>query len=202
MKIDKSCLFLLTLFMLTSCCYKTEYNSLEEYKKKINETGLGYSSFELDKPEYFLPGNTFLEDFSYLNGEYFFYENSAFCDICGNEKMPNRVLIALEYDTASYYDAKEFVISNIPKYENYSYSYNNYYFYMNGKFMERFSDDKLPEIPNWFTMVSYNDLNNMICFLGFHNSYPELPDKFLNDLQNNWESFIDQYYGEFFNFNN
>ena len=32
MKIDKSCLFLLTLFMLTSCCYKTEYNSLEEYK--------------------------------------------------------------------------------------------------------------------------------------------------------------------------
>ena len=202
MKIDKSCLFLLTLFMLTSCCYKTEYNSLEEYKKKINETGLGYSSFELDKPEYFLPGNTFLEEFSYLNGEYFFYENSAFCDICGNEKMPNRVLIALEYDTASYYDAKEFVISNIPKYENYSYSYNNYYFYMNGKFMERFSDDKLPEIPNWFTMVSYNDLNNMICFLGFHNSYPELPDKFLNDLQNNWESFIDQYYGEFFNFNN
>ena len=73
---------------------------------------------------------------------------------------------------------------------------------MNGKFMKRFSDDKLPEIPNWFTMVSYNDLNNMICFLGFHNSYPELPDKFLNDLQNNWESFIDQYYGEFFNFNN
>ncbi len=202
MKIDKSCLFLLTLFMLTSCCYKTEYNSLEEYKKKINETGLGYSSFELDKPEYFLPGNTFLEDFSYLNGEYFFYEKSAFCDICGNEKMPNRVLIALEYDTASYYDAKEFVISNIPKYENYSYSYNNYYFYMNGKFMERFSDDELPEIPNWFTMVSYNDLNNMICFLGFHNSFPELPDKFLNDLQNNWQSFIEQYYGEFFNFNN
>lgn len=59
MKIDKKSLFLLTLFMLTSCCYKTEYNSLEEYKKKINETGLGYSSFELDKPEYFLPGNTF-----------------------------------------------------------------------------------------------------------------------------------------------
>ena len=200
MKIDKKSLFLLILFMLTSCCYKTEYNSLEEYKKKINETGLGYSSFELDKPEYFLPGNTFLEDFSYLNGEYFFYEKSAFCDICGNEKMPDRVLLALEYDTASYYDAKEFVISNIPKYENYSYSYYNYHFYMNGNFMERFSNEELPEIPNWFTMVSYNDLNNMICFLGFHNSYPELDEKYLNDLENNWQSFIDQYYGKYYDF--
>ena len=75
-------------------------------------------------------------------------------------------------------------------------------FYVNGNFMMSFPDEYLPEIPNWFTMVSYNDLNNMICFLGFHNSYPKLPDKFLYDLQNNWQSFIEQYYGEFFVFNN
>ena len=196
----KSCLFLLVLLVLTSCCYNTEYNSLEDYKKKINETGLGYSSFELDNPDDFLPGTTFLEDFPYLNGEYYFYEKSSFCDICGDEKMPNRVLIALEYDTTYYYDTKEFVINNIHQYENYSYSYNNYHFYINSKFMGRFSNGELPEIPNWFTMVSYNDSNNMICFLGFHNSYPKLPEKYLNDLQNNWQSFIVQYYGEFFDF--
>ena len=67
--------------------------------------------------------------------------------------------------------------------------------------MDRYVDVSVPEIPNVFTMVCYNDDNNMICFLGFCKTYPELDEKYINNFEENFTSFIDQYYGEYYNFN-
>lgn len=60
----------ISLFILSSCCYATEKNSLDEYKNKIVSNEFGFSDIELDKPMYFLPSNTFLDDYEYLEGDY------------------------------------------------------------------------------------------------------------------------------------
>ena len=43
-------------------------------------------------------------------------------------------------------------------------------------------------------------IKDVICFLGFSNSYPKLDEKYLTDLENNWQSFIEQYYGDYYDF--
>ena len=192
-------LIVLSCFGLTGCC-ETKMDSLEEYKHYISESKIGYSSKELDHPDYFLPTHTFLNDYEYIMGEYHYYEHNPFCEIVTDKLPPDRTLIVLKYSESTYQEAKECVLNNIPKYDNYYYTYNDYQFYINKNFMDRFDGNYYPQIPRWFTMVCYNDDNYMICFLGFCNSYPKLDEKYLTDLENNWKSFIDQYYGEWYSF--
>lgn len=186
-------ILLSVVLMLSGCFYEIEYNSLDDYKETITNSTIGYSDLGLDQPKYFLPSNTFLDDYEYLEGNYFFYDRSAFSDLFLDKSVPSRALIVLRYDAKKYDEAKECVLNNIPQYEDYFYTYNGYQFYVNKNLTD-------PRVPEWFTMVCYNDENNVICFLGFHNSYPPLDDKYLNDLDNHWESFIDEYYGEYYDF--
>lgn len=188
------------IFILSGCCYATEKNSINEYKEKISINGFGFSDIELDKPSYFLPSNTFLNDYEYLEGNYYFYEPCIYNEFCADYWKPNIVLLTLKYNEAVYLDAKDFTINNIPKYEDFFYTYNDYQFYFNKNFMDRYENVLPPQLPNNFTMVCYNDEYNIICFLGFSNTYPELDEKYLNDLENNWKSFIDQYYGKYYDF--
>lgn len=197
----KIIIFVLGLVLvLSGCCYVTEKKSISEYKEKIAINGFGFSDIELDKPPYYLPSDTFLDDYEYLEGDYYFYEPSIFNEFCTEYWKPNIVLLTLNYDKDVYLDAKDFTINNIPKYEDYFYTYNDYQFYVNKNFMDRYVNISVPEMPNIFTMVCYNDEYNIICFLGFANTYPELDEKYLNNLDENWESFIDQYYGEYYDF--
>ena len=198
-KITTYLLLLIVPFILSGC-YEIKYNSLDEYKEYITNSKIGHSDFELDHPKYFLPTYTYLNDYTYLEGSYHFYSNSPFCDLDDKKQIPDRTLIVLKYDKDVYYEAKKCALDNIPIYEDKYYFYNNYQFYVNQNFMDSFDDKHRPEVPEWFTMVCYNDENNMICFLGFNNSYPKLDEKYLNDLDNNWISFIDTYYGEYYDF--
>ena len=184
------------LFILSGCSYVIEYDSLDEYKELIKNSKIGYSDFELDLPADFLPSDTLLDDYEYLEGNYYFYENGL-CN--GRDELPNRTLITLKYDNEKYYQAKECVLKNIPQYGDCFYTYNNYQFYFNRNFMNSHYDEQPPEIFHWFTVACYNDENNMICFLGFLKIHFK-DDKYLNDLDNNWEAFIDEYYGEYFDF--
>ena len=187
-------------FSFAGCVAPMEYYSLEDYKEKIARSDLGYSDLELDRPEDFLPSQTFLQDFTYLMGEFYLFERSAFEDFFISEPRPSKSFLMLNYEESVYLEAKAFVLQNIPVYEDREYSYGDFQFYVNENFMDNFKSTETPALPKWFTMVCYNDTNNTICFLGFCNAYPKLDDKYMNDLDNNWESFIDTYFGEYYDF--
>ena len=112
------------------------------------------------------------------------------------------MLLILKYEKSEYLEAKDYTLSNIPQYEEYFYTYNQYHFYVNKNFKDRYEKNQVPEMPHIFTMVCYNDEYNIIGFLGFSNTYPELDEKYINNLDENWTSFIDQYYGEYYDFSN
>ena len=185
-------LILIFAFSLTGCFYTIEHHSLDEYKAQIARSKIGYSDFETDLPDYFLPSLTFLDDYTYLDGQFHFYEEPPW----GADK-PDRTFLWLKYDEETYLEAKECVLNSIPVFNDKYYFYGDYLFYVNGNFQKTIGG---PTIPEWFTMVCYNDTNNTICFLGFCNAYPKLDDKYMNDLDNNWESFIDTYFGEYYDF--
>lgn len=191
---------LLTTFLLSGCCYAIEKNSINEYKEKIAINDFGFSEIELDKPQYFLPSNTFLDVFKFLEGEYYFYEPCVHNKFCSDYWKPIKVLLVLKYDECEYLKAKEYTNENIPKYKEYFYVYNDYQFYINKNFMDRYKNISIPEIPNIFTMVGYNDQYNIICFLGYAKTYNEMDEKYINNFDENFTSFIDQYYGEYYDF--
>lgn len=193
-------LIVLSCFGLTGCCYVLGYDSLEEYKSTINSGGLGNSVYEIDHPNYFLPSLTFLDDYEYLQGNYFFYEKDVLCLCEEHKNTPDRALITLKYDENVFLDAMECLNNSIPPYENIIFTYNDYVFYFNKKFMDRFVDVSCLQIPNWFTMVCYNQKKYTICFIGFHHPLRNIDKKYVDDLENNWGSFIEQYYGEWYSF--
>ncbi|MBR2985064.1 MAG: hypothetical protein IKC58_00485 [Clostridia bacterium] len=195
-------LLLVTLSILLTGCGVYEVNSLDEYKEKIAEDEYGFSEFEIDHPKYVLPSCTFLDDYIYLEGWYHFYENSLLNIFPLDDHMPDRSLIILNYQEQVYVQAKQCVLDNIPVFEDKYYTYGDYQFYVNENFMYDFHGESgAPYLLYWCSMVCYNDVSNTIGFLGFHkNSLHHLPEKYINDLENNWTSFIDEYYGEYYDF--
>ena len=118
-----------------------------------------------------------------------------------HKQKPYRAQIVLKYSDEVYLDAKSFVLEKIWPYEDKLYFYNDYNFYINLNFMMHFLPNEAPKIPKWFTMVCYNDHNKFISFLGFCGAHLKLENKYLDDFFGNFESFIDEYYGEYYNFN-
>jgi len=53
-------------------------------------------------------------------------------------------------------------------------------------------------------MACYNDESHILIFIGLYSGTLAGPscldEKYLNDLDNNWISFIDTYYGEYYDF--
>ena len=173
---------------LSSCYQDKYYNSLEEYTSKMNNQGIGYSNTEIDVADHFLPSQTFISDFEYINGGYHYYEENIFKDN-GN---PDTSILYLQYEPTVYSEAKDFTLENIPAYGEEVYTYNDYVFYQNENFVSLKGESYFPR---WFTMVCYNDTNNTLIFLGFYKSTSDIKDI------SNWQEFIDTYYGEYYDFN-
>ena len=192
-------LLLVTLSFLLTGCDEVEINSLDKYKERIADHEFGFSDVEIDHPEYLLPSKTFLEDYPYLEGSFNYYDGGygMYLFLPKDKYKPDRVLIVLKYDENVYLQAKQSTLDNIPIFEDRIYSYGPYKFYINQNFMDRFENPN--SLISRCTMVCYNNENNTICFLGFTASY-QLPEKYINDLENNWTSFIDDYYGEYYDF--
>lgn len=170
------------------------YDSLPDYIERMSINSPGYSSLSIDHPDYFLPSRTFFKDFEYIEGEFYFYEESPF-----NLKtyFPARSLLVLKYDESIYPEAKEYMLENIPMAGDCFYTYGNYVFYRNKNFI----DDSSPSgFPDYFVMACYNDEKQMLCFLGFYIENLKMDDKYAEDIYGNWPSFIDEYYGEYYDF--
>ena len=188
---------MICMFLLTSCYYDLYHCSLNEYIDRIDNEGIGYSSYEIDNPDYFLPSKTFLSDYKYISGEFYFYEEDP---IKVSKESPSISLLILEYDKKTYFEAKDCMISNIPPVDNVYYTYNDYSFYRNKNFIDKFNADLAPDFPKWFTMAGFNDENNTLCFIGFFDNSSVIDKKYYDDFNSNYQEFIDTYYGKYHNF--
>ena len=192
--------FILVIFMslgLTSCYNDVQNDSIEDYIACINKNNnTGFSSKAIDTPEFFLPSVSFLEDYEYLEGTYFRRKDDPWRGaFSADEAFPEIALLALKYDETIYEDAKQTMLETIKPYDDQFYQYNDYTFYVNS----------WPSFfPEHFTMACYNDENHTLIFIGLYSGTLAGPscldEKYLEDIEGNWEAFVDQYYGAYYDF--
>lgn len=192
--------FLLSIFSIISLtgCQDLHYDSLDEYRERVERNGLGNSNVEIDDAEYFLPSITFMKDYEYIDGNYYYYEDNLFCELLPGGARPEISFLYLKYEETVYKEAKSFMLKEIEVYNDEFYIYNDYYFYENSNFI---ASSHGRNIPHHFTMACYNDEKQILIFLGFYERYPGIEDKYHEDIKGNWTSFLDQYYSEYYNFN-
>ena len=203
MKFKLGILSLVSLLGLTSCSNELfYYDSLDKYVEQIEEQGIGYSIYELDMPELLLPSNTFITDYEYTNGSYKYYESGWF-----EKKHSSTILIlTLTYSNEIYVNAKEFAVANLDLTSKNKFIYNNYYFFENMAHPKHYGTGKNGNLdengnnkffPCWFTMFSYNDVKNILIFMGY---YDELSKEEQTKILNNWEYFLVNNYGKYYDF--
>ena len=200
----KKVLFLLVIISiilsLSSCfhSYDVYIDSLDQYREEIaeNRYEFGFSDAEIDAPAYFLPSDTFISDFDYIEGSYHYYYEYWVREIFGSVRQPEISLLVLEYEEDVYLEAKDFMLKNIEAYDDTRYIYGSYCFYENLKFAN-FQPSRL--FPKWFVMAGYNDNKHILVFLGFENGR-NMKEEYRYNLEDNWTSFIDEYYGKYYDF--
>ena len=202
-KIINIVLISMCIMFLSSCYQDLEISSLDEYVAQISQYKIGYSSVEIDDPDYFLPSRTFIQDYDYIEGKYYWREDDPLRQLFTTKVNPDISFLCLQYDENTYYNAKEFMLKEIKPYGNKFYEYNNYIFFENSNAIKlRYSSSRIPE---WFTMACYNDVNYTLIFIGFYSGTLAGPscleEKYINDIDNNWDDFLNQYYGQCYNFN-
>ena len=181
---------------LASCYQDLEGNSLEEYIAYINKNKFGFTAVGIDKPQYYLPSISFLEDYEYVEGTYFWREDGSWAP---KNILPDIALLTLKYDESIYEEAKQVMLEEITPYNDKLYYYNEYNFYLNSNHFDIVNDGKT-RFPSAFTMACYNDDNHTLIFMGFYSVPSILDEKYLEDIEGNWEAFVDQYYGEYYDF--
>lgn len=196
-----TCLILIIscCFVLTSCFQDREITSFDEYVDSVNRYGNGFSTVEIDHPLYWLPNISFLQDYSYIEGLYYWRQDDSLRGFFTDELRPSIALLCLKYDENVYIEAKDFMLQEIEPYEDKFFEYGNYVFYENSNFAEERGSKGFPL---WFTMACYNDEKQTLCFLGFYvpGGTTLFDEKYLTDMDNNWEDFIDEFFGEHYDF--
>ena len=176
---------------LSSCSTTIERNSLVEYKECIieNKYATGFSSLGLDDPKYFLPNDTFIEDYTYVDGGYYLLENDPF----SSDTQPSRCILWLKYDANIYNEAKA-VVDGILSLAEKTYSFDTYVFSLHQDLRENQTFT-----PDWFTMVGYNEQTCTLFFLGFHKEDMSISE--VSELmESDFELFLNTFWGEYYNF--
>lgn len=186
---------------LTSCYQDLENSSLEDYILYISENKCGYSSVEIDHPAYFLPSFEFIKDYTYIEGNYYWREDDPLRGTYKSNVNPEISFLCLKYDEIIYHDAKQFMLKEISPYNDKFYEYNNYVFYENSNFIH-FKESRT--FPKHFTIACYNDENCTLIFMGLYSGTIAGPScleqKYLEDIDNHWETFVEQYFGKYHDF--
>ena len=200
-KIIEFVLISMFIGLLSGCYQDFEKTSLDEYILQINQNKIGYSNVEIDRPDYFLPSTTFIQDFDYVEGKYYWREDDPLRGLFTSNVNPEISFLCLQYDESTYYNAKEFMLNAIIPYDNKFYECNNYVFYENSNFINLHYRD----FPEWFTMACYNDEKYTLVFIGLNSGTLAGPSciekKYIDDIDNNWTDFLNQYFGVCYNFN-
>ena len=108
---------LMSIILITMCslfivgCYQDlEKSSLDEYILHINQNKIGYSSVEIDHPDYFLPSLTFIQDYNYIDEKYYWREDDPLRGLFTTNVNPEISFLCLQYDETTYYNAKKFML--------------------------------------------------------------------------------------------
>ena len=199
------CVFLV-LFVclgLTSCYTDLEENSLEEYIDFINRNKCGYGSTSIDNPQFLLPSISFFQEYNYIDGSFYWREDDPLRGTFTTDVRPEIALLYLKYEEDIYYEAKQEMLEKIKPYNDKFYLYNNYVFYENSNYIDVFGANSFPKS---FTMACYNDENQTLIFIGLDSGTVAGPscleEKYLEDIESNWEDFIRQYFGQHYDFDN
>ena len=171
-------LVLVFCISFNSCCCPNTYqiSGLKNFHPHNSEFGTS------DK---IIPEN-FIDKYNYIHGDYHYIEEgmSIF------EHTVDRSIIYLSYNDAVYLDAKQYAMDNLDLSENVVEEYNGYIFYDN------YADDF--SYPHNFKRFAYNDDNNTLIFIGCYISL-DLNEE-VNEIADNWGTFLDKYYGEYYSF--
>lgn len=194
-------ILVLCIITFTGCYQDLVESSLDAYKQQISVSNCGFSSSSIDSPDRFLPTLTFLEDYEYIDGTYIWKEDDPFRGLFTNNVNPEIAFLCLMYDESVYIDAKDTMLENI-KPDNKFYLYNDYVFYRN---LNKVTNPYSGHFPKGsFAMACYNDKNRTLIFIGCSSvtlAGPScLDQKYIDDIEGNWMDFIDQFYGEYYDF--
>lgn len=109
----------------------SQCDSLQEYKDDIEPNGIASYSENINV-ENFLPSQTFLSDFEYLEGDFHFYSEKVFnwMFFDKSSSSPRKAILSLKYSDEVYESAKAEVLSKIPSANDNIYKYGDYVFYV------------------------------------------------------------------------
>lgn len=131
----------------------------------------------------------FIDKFAYTDGYcyHFCFGKSDF-----SFDISDRALLFFEYDDETYNQAKEYVFANLTLSSEPIEEYNGYIFYDN--YAEHFNFD----FPYAFLRFAYNDSKNTLIFMGCY-TFEDF-DKDIEQTSADWGAFLEEYYGEWYDF--
>lgn len=179
-------LVLCSLVFSTSCGYNIYDEGIENFVN--NDSNISICAG-------LMPGNhEFIDMFEYTDANYFFRDSS----VAPGYRHVERVLVYFEYDPAVYEVAKEYCQENKVLSESNTFEHNGYKFVEDVECKET-DAASLSDYPKSFRMFVYNDDNCTLLFMGFYCSI-EVKDEVEKSIEEGWEVFLDEYFGEFYSF--
>ncbi len=174
-------LFLSGIFL--AACKPFYLTGIDSYNSANSSVGI---------TRYLLPSETFLEDFPSVEQEYNYKASNEF-----EPEISEQAIMLLKYDPAIYTEAKQFCIDNMDLSEQNRFECHGYRFIHNTRLNDYDTDDDPDfQYPSRFNMICINDEKHILIFLGFCDTESEKVAK----KKTNWESFLAEYFGEFYDF--
>lgn len=190
---------LLLLTCLTGCSQVIESLTVVEISG-IDNFSPQISSMSLTSC--LLPSETFLQDYPYTNGSFYYYEKMAF--VSDDREL---VFMELDYSSEVYEQVKQYCLDNMNLSEVNVKELNGYIFQENlnlPKMHEHLENGVNTKFPYFFTMFAYNDSLQTLLFLGFHcDDYREkkTDTEEKADIANeDWGGFLQEFFGEYYDF--
>ena len=186
----------LMICLLAGCQETVRIDGLDRFHKEQSD---------LEVTLKLLPSDNFLDRFSYINGDYHYklvaksYISPETCE---------QAIVVLEYDQETYQRAKNHCLKVMRLSDTNKKELNGYQFIQNICMPIGYAESSTlylesPEsnpysYPEWFNMLCYNDEKQLLIFLGFQCS--SVMDDAIPEKMENWGAFLDEFYGEFFDF--
>lgn len=176
MKRISSLLLIIFIICLSfnSCAQVIRIDGIDNFNK--NDSALSLNQL-------ILPSDDFLDCFKYENADYHYRDSSILPFFSKNVEQS---IVVINYKDDVYEEAKEYCMQEMVLSDSHIFDYNGY----------TFIDHEYSDYPYHFNMFVYNDEKQCLIFLGFHSGFHENVD----DLIDDWGSFLDKYYSEFYDF--
>lgn len=180
-KITRCVLIITMLCLCLSACdrdYSTEKRSPKDFSQNASELGVTRALI----PE------EFVEKFTYTDGYYCHY---CFSKSFFSSSSSDRALMFLQYDGETYEEAKAYVFANMDLSEESVESYNGYVFF------DIYTESFGINAPYQFKRFAYNESKKTLIFMG-HYSFRY--DDILDEYSDNWGAFLNDFYGDWYDF--